>query len=55
MDSDMRPQRISCQYEYIRTIPGILKTIEFVNKHLVFFLAKHKNVFMDFSFVISSL
>ncbi|CAF2409583.1 unnamed protein product [Rotaria sp. Silwood2] len=30
MDYGTRPQRISCQYGYIRTISGILKTIEFV-------------------------
>ncbi|CAF0879317.1 unnamed protein product [Rotaria sp. Silwood1] len=30
MDYVARPQRISCQYGYISTISGILKTIEFV-------------------------
>ncbi|CAF0994587.1 unnamed protein product [Rotaria sordida] len=30
MDYGTRPQRISCQYGYISTIPGILKAIEFI-------------------------
>ncbi|CAF2113705.1 unnamed protein product [Rotaria magnacalcarata] len=30
MEYSTRPQRISCQYDYIRTIPGTLKAIQFL-------------------------
>lgn len=40
MDYGTRPQRISCQYGYIRTVPGILKTIELVS--VFFYQIFHK-------------
>jgi hypothetical protein len=37
-----RPQRISCQFSYIRTFPGALKVIQFVHIYFFSFLLNKK-------------